>query len=146
MNITTRHFGRDVKRLRLKAGLTQQDVADIADNGSRTFIAHIEQGIKEWINLEKLYPHLHAIMQEIAKNGRRKVHLSDVSRRRKHHVADVQRQRSPRKNRRVRNSGAADSRRSSTAVPRNNSKKSNGNRTVRTELWTRKVQVVHASN
>ena len=61
MNGTMRHVTRDILRLRKKAGLTQQQVADLANEPCRTFIAHVEQGRRERLNLEKLYATLHVL-------------------------------------------------------------------------------------
>jgi transcriptional regulator with XRE-family HTH domain len=62
MNITMEHLVRDIKRLREGAGLTQQDLADLSGEPCRTFIAHLEQGRRETLNLEKLYATLHVLL------------------------------------------------------------------------------------
>ena len=61
MNVTMKRMIRDVVQLRRKAGLTQQQVADLALEPCRTFIAHLEQGRRERLNLEKLYATLHVL-------------------------------------------------------------------------------------
>ena len=61
MNVTMKRMIRDIVQLRRKAGLTQQQVADLANEPCRTFIAHLEQGRRERLNLEKLYATLHVL-------------------------------------------------------------------------------------
>lgn len=61
MNKTMKYLVRDLVALRTKAGLTQQQVADLANEPCRTFIAHVEQGRRERLNLKKLYATLHIL-------------------------------------------------------------------------------------
>lgn len=62
MNVTLMAIIRDVKKLRRKAGLTQQQVSDLANEPCRTFLAHLEQGRRQRLNLDKLYATLHVLL------------------------------------------------------------------------------------
>jgi len=61
MNRTIRWMSRDLIKLREEAGLTQQQLADLAGEPCRTWIAHSEQERREHVNLEKMYAHLHVL-------------------------------------------------------------------------------------
>jgi len=62
MNMTMKQLVYDITELRKKAGLTQQELADLSGEPCRTFIAHLEQGRRDTINLEKLYSTLHILL------------------------------------------------------------------------------------
>ena len=69
MNDTMTRLALDFVKLRKEAGLSQQQVADLAGEPCRTFIAHIEQGRRAHINLEKIYTHLQVLFTAIKRKN-----------------------------------------------------------------------------
>lgn len=56
-------LGWSIAAMRESVGLTQQEVSNLAGEPCRTFIAHLEQGIRPRPNLEKLYHLLHVLFK-----------------------------------------------------------------------------------